>query len=192
MFSGKSKQKAVTNGPVTDFDHPAIKSALRGEWLTLALATFNTTYSTATTSRPFDDPKAHGVVHFQFGHSSLIRCELTLTSDAHDGRYDRTGHAYFELVDFDGDPYVILRASMPDPRQKIEKALQAAFSAAALSEYRFVHVAFRRKELDVEAVLAELKERRYGGDHPLTEISLRTRMVLSKAPTWSWLWSEDR
>ena len=192
MFRSKDKSKPPgKNAPVATFADTIIKSSLQGEWLTLALSKFETTFSTKTDYRHLDDPKAHGLVHFHYGHDRVIRCELTLSSED-EVKHDRVGYASYDRMGYDGDDdqHVILRVDLPDPRRKIEQALQAAFDSAALSNNRFVHIAFRREKLDVDAVFADLQDQGNAG-HPLTQISLTRQTLLPQAPAWSWLWSRN-
>ena len=192
MFGGKGKAKgSITGQPVANMDHPLVKTALQGQWVTLALARFETTFSTVTELKSFDDPKAYGVVHLPFNSDSQIRCELTLLRDPADVDPTKVGAAYIEQMDDREDPHLVFRFYLTDPRGKIEKALQSAFDSAALSTTNFVHFSLRRTDLDVEAILSELKEKDHGGDHPLIGYSLTRKTTLPHAPAWSWRWSMD-
>lgn len=65
MFGAKPRpEKPASNTPVAGFDDSVVKWALTGKWLTLALARFDSTFSTNSDFRYFDDPVAYGVVHF--------------------------------------------------------------------------------------------------------------------------------
>jgi hypothetical protein len=192
MFGNKDKPRPPKkNAPVATFADTIIKSSLQGEWLTLALSKLETTFSTKTDYRQFDDPKAYGLVHFHYGCDRVIRCELHLSSEE-EVKHDRIGWAAYDQIGIDGDSgqHVILRIFLPDPRRKIEEALHAAFDSAALSNNRFVHIAFRREKLEVDAVFADMQEKG-DGYHPLTQISLIRQTILPQAPAWSWLWSRD-
>lgn len=191
MFGRKRGEPPTPkNAPVAEFSDPAVKYTLQGEWMTLALSKFEVSFSTRQEARYLDDPKAYGLVHFDFGRERLLRCALTLNREPDEPSYDRVGFAYFNRFLSKDDPHVLLEVVLADPRGKIESALQKTFEAAALSGNRFVHIAFRREKLDVDAVLADLQDRG-NGRHPLTEISLRRQLTLPKAPAWSWLWSGD-
>lgn len=190
MFGSKSKQKRqLANSPVADFNDPAIKWALRGNWLTLALSKFEVPIFSQNVLTYVDEPKAYGVVHFEHG-DRLLRCELTLSSEPSE-EYDRLGQASFERITDEDNSYVLLRVVLTDPRKKMERALQGAFDSAGGSGNRFVHVAFRREPPDIDAFLPELKEKNYGGYHPLTDISFKRLTILPSAPAWSWRWSQE-
>lgn len=174
---------------VDKFDAAEVKAALRGRWLTLALARFDAPFSSRLDRDYLEPPAARGVVHFDIGYDSMIPAELTFLENEPFDRA-RVGNARFNFYNSVGDDpaHVLLEVRISDPRGKIAAALQEAFTSAALSQARFVHVSFRREELDQDAVAGALLEKGLGGSHDLTEISFSRTTHLSTAPSWAWSW----
>lgn len=193
MFGSKKAAKPSPLEPVTDFDDQAIKLALTGEWLSLALARLQTNFRTGYERHDWDEPSAQGVVHFETGFDRLIRAELHINTEPREETRGRIGRAHLtSMRELGGDPgFILLRVAIADPRGKITSALQDSFNSAALSGNRFVHVHFRREEPNFEAMLTELKESGYGAYHSLTEISFKRETILPKAPVGSWSWTRQ-
>lgn len=194
MFGRKEKLSIPPkNSHVVDFEDPSVEYALRGEWITLALASFKTTFSTEpdlSRASRWDLPRANGIVHFDFGGERLLRCEVTLDDGSAEKNYGNVGWA--SLTRFGGDdPYVLFQVRLSDPRGRIEKAINSAFESATLGRHRFVHISLKRAEMNVEPVLEELKAKGYGASHPLNEVRLIRQSILPLAPEWSWAWSTD-
>ena len=195
MFRRKDKTSVPPKkAHVVDFEDPSVKYALQGKWITLALASFKTTFS--TDEDPFstsysDLPRANGIVHFDFGGRSLIRCELTLDDGPEEINDGSVGRASFSHFSGD-DPYVLFSVTLSDRRGRIERAIHSAFESAALSNHRFVHLSLKRAEINVEPTIEELKAKGYGANHAIHAMNLTQQTNLPRAPEWSWIWSADR
>jgi hypothetical protein len=194
MFGRKDKSSVPPESThAIDFDDRSVGHALRGQWITLALASFKTTFSTEVDPlfpTDWDSPCANGVVHFPFGGQKLLRCEVIL-DEASSGKNDGSlGWASLTRIGGD-DPYVLFQVRLSDPRGRIEKALHSAFASASLGRLRFVHMRLKRAELDVETALAELKANGFGASHPLAVVKVIQQTTLPMAPEWSWAWSVD-
>ena len=165
--------------------------ALTGEWLTLALSQFEQNYSSRHDRTDWDFPTAIGVVHFEHGADFAIPVQLTLVENERPER-GKVGSAHYSSRSGGaGTEMVILEVALRDASGKISKALQDAFTSAAISEERFVHVTFKRGNLDPAEFIPKLIQNRYGAYHDLTEIQIKRRTHLAKAPAWSWLWKRE-
>jgi hypothetical protein len=191
MFRGKSKPGSGLR--IADsFEAPEVERSLTGEWLTLALSRFEQNYTSRHDLKDWDFPTAIGVVHFGYRTDVAIPVQLTLVEDELPER-GKIGVANYTSVSGDGGgtAMIILKVSVKDKGGKIAKALQEAFTSAAITEERFVHVTMKRAKLDPTDFMQELIEKRYGAHHDLTEIQIKRRTQLPKTPTWSWLWKEE-
>lgn len=191
MFGSKDKQALglkIANG----FDTYEVKRSLTGEWLTLALSRFEQNYTSRHDRRDWDFPIAIGVVHFEHGTDFAIPVQLTLVEDEAPER-GKVGVAHYNSRSGDdgGTEMIILEVAVKDAGGKIAKTLQDAFTSAAISEERFVHVTFKRAKLDPAEFIAELAENRYGAYHDLTEMQIKRRTHLARTPAWSWLWKRE-
>jgi hypothetical protein len=194
MFGPKTKP--VHQPHVADFSDEAVKRALTGEWLTLALARFAST----TVIKAFDDgrrpePAGQGVVHFPYGMDRMLRAELILYSDPE--AKPRIGVASFDSMRKDattdsGVEQVTMVVRVSDPHGTFKEALHRAFLHSAASAERFVHVNFRREKLDPDAFIPGLIEKNYGAYHDLTEAQVSRQTLLPNAPRWGWSWSAER
>lgn len=193
MLGRKKKAADAPKSAWADsYDGAEIEAALRGEWLTLALAQFESGFTTSFEPHRLDPPIARGVVHFNIGFRRLIPAQLTLHQEEPVDRA-RVGRARFNYFNAlaDEPAHVVLEVAVNDPRGKIAAALHDAFLSAAASQLRFVHVSFRRQEPDAEAILGELRERKYGGGHDLSDISFTRKVSVPSAPAWAWKWHRD-
>lgn len=191
MFGSKDKQSPGMK-IAASFDTHEVKWSLTGEWLMVALSQLEQTYSSRHDRTEWDFATAIGVVHFEHGTDFAIPVQLTLVENERPERgkvgtahYDsRTGYA-------GGNDMVILKVAVKDASGKIAKALQEAFASAAISQERFVHVTFKRENLDPTEFIPKLIEKRYGAYHDLTEVQIKRRTHLAKSPSWSWLWGQE-
>lgn len=191
MFGSKDRQ-AQGLKIANSFDIYEVKRSLTGEWLTLALSRFEQNYTSRHDRKDWDFPTAIGVVHFDHGSDFVIPVQLTLTEDEAPDR-SKVGVAHYNSRNDGngGTEMIILEVAVKDASGKVAKALQDAFTSAAISEERFVHVTFKRAKLDPAEFTAELAENRYGAYHDLTEIQIKRRTHLAKTPSWSWLWKRE-
>ncbi|MFC3077813.1 hypothetical protein ACFODL_06905 [Phenylobacterium terrae] len=171
------------------FEARELHQALSGNWLTLALAHFETPFTTSFRRNNSQTPVAYGVVHFDTGVDQMIPAELTLRTDATPDRA-RVGTACFSGWGRRGEPmdYVLLNVVVDDPRALIADRLHQAFLSAAACRSRFVHVSFRREPHDVTATIQQLRERGYSSRHDLAEMTFARSAHLSDAPSWAWTW----
>ncbi|MFP5449043.1 MAG: hypothetical protein ACLGHU_09895 [Alphaproteobacteria bacterium] len=191
MFGSKDKPSPGLK-IAASFDTHEVKWSLTGEWLTLALSQFEQNYSSRHDRTDWDFPTAIGVVHFEHGTDFAIPVQLTLVEDERPER-GRVGTAHYDSRNdyAGGTEMVILKVAVKDASGKIAKALQDAFTSAAISEERFVHVTFKRGNLDPADFIPKLVENRYGAYHDLAEVHIKRRTHLAKAPAWSWLWKQN-
>lgn len=189
MFMRKRNSGSAPQRWVDSFDAPEVKAALRGNWLTLALAQFEVPFTSPMDRDHLEPSTARGVVHFAVGYDRMMPAELTLLEDQPVDR-SRVGRAQFNLMrGLGSDPaHVLLEVRVNDSRGKIGAKLQDAFTSAAVSQTRFVHVSFRREEQDVETMLQEVQKQRYGASHDLIEIAITRTTHLPNAPDWAWNW----
>lgn len=192
MFGTKKSSEVVSMAPVTDFDDPVIKATLSGNWLTLALSRLQTNYRSGYERHDWDEPSAQGVVHLDIGYDRVLRAELNISTQVSDPPRGQIGNAYLigAREATSRQSYVLLKAAIADPGGKITAALQDSFNSAALSGSGWVHVRLRREKLDLEAVMTDLNEKKYGAHHHITEVNFMCETILSKAPIGSWAWME--
>jgi hypothetical protein len=191
MFGGKSKPGSGLR-IASSFEAHEVKRSLTGEWLTLALSRFEQNYTSRYDRKDWDFPTAIGVVHFEHGTDVAIPVQLTLVEDEQAER-GKVGVAHYTSRNDDagGTEMIILEVAVKDESGKVAKALQDAFTSAAITEERFVHVTLKRAKLDPAEFVSELIEKRYGAYHDLEEIQIRRRTLLPKTPAWSWLWKRE-
>ncbi len=191
MFGSKNKQRPGLK-IANSFEAPEVKWSLTGEWLMLALSRFETTYTSRHDRKDWDFPTAIGVIHFDRGTDVAIPVQLTLLEDRSPER-GKVGVAHYDSRNSDagGTEMIILEVMLNDEGGRIAKALQDAFTSAAISEERFVHVSFKRAKLDPAEVVPELVEKLCGAYHDLTEMQIKRRTHLAKTPAWSWLWKRE-
>lgn len=189
---GKPKRQPLK--ATDNFNARSVKYALQGKWLTLALSSFKTQFTTRDDDdRWIVNPVAHGVVHSEFGTDDILRASLTLVQDPSPRENPRFGRVFFQRMGPSGNypAFCVAEAFVNDPRGKIAAHLHAAFDSAAISDAQFLHVTFRREEQDVDAIVADLIENQHGGDHDLLDIQITRQAVLPKSPPESWLWGRD-
>ena len=191
MFGSKDKQASGLK-IANSFDIYEVERSLTGEWLTLALSRFEQKYTSRHDRKDWDFPTAIGVVHFETGTNFAVPAQLTLIEDEAAER-GKTGVAHYDSRNDGkgGTEIIILEVAVKDADGKIAQARQDAFTSAAISEERFVHVSFRRAKMDPAEFIPELIEKRYGAYHDLIEIDIKRRTHLAKTPAWSWLWKRE-
>lgn len=191
MFGSKDKQASGLK-VANSFDTSEVRWSLTGEWLTVALSRFEQTYTSRHDRKDWDFPTATGVVHFDHGSDVAVPVQITLAEDETPER-GKVGVAHYNSRNdgAGGTEIIILEIGLKDSSGKIAKALQDAFTSAAISEERFVHVTFKRAKLEPTEFVPELIEQRYGAYHDLIEVQIRRRTHLAKTPAWSWLWKRE-
>ena len=191
MFGSKDKQ-APGLKIANSFNTSEVRLSLTGEWLTVALSRFEQTYTSRHDRKDWDFPTAIGVVHFDHGSEVAIPVQITLAEDETLER-GKVGVAHYNSRkgDAGGTEMIILEIGLKDASGKIANALQDAFTSAAISEERFVHVTFKRAKLDPTEFVPELIEQHYGAYHDLTEVQIKRLTHLAKTPVWSWLWKRE-
>ena len=94
---------------------------------------------------------------------------------------------YLKYPIFERQLFVI--AEIDDEHGEILDSLKEALRDAAISGYRFVHCALQLEEMDVDSVVAEMKEK---GSFVVSikSISYAHQITLPNAPVWSWRWND--
>ncbi len=192
MFGAKDRQRDSLK-VANNFEVNEVRWSLTGEWLTVALARFEQTFTSRYDRQEDDFPKAVGVVHFD--HASDVAIPVVVTLDEEqEAERGKVGVAHYtsrNKLRGGGTELITLELRLNDKRGKIRRALQDAFTCAAISQERFVHVSFRRVNPATDRLVGELSKQRYGADHDLQEVQIRQRTHLANTPSWAWAWERD-
>ncbi len=135
-----------------------------------------------------------GVVHHRVYCDAMICARLKLkkreAKSPYIGKaefYSCKDLKYLKYPIFERQLFVI--AEIDDEHGEILDSLKEALRDAAISGYRFVHCALQLEEMDVDSVVAEMKEK---GSFVVSikSISYAHQITLPNAPVWSWRWND--
>lgn len=167
---------------VESLDDKAVRWALTGEWLTLALARVEQVFAT---DAPAQETVAYGFVHHDRGSGRHLRAKLTLERRT-DAR--RLGSAFIDTFD-SSPPVCLMHVVVSDPDGAAGDRLLTAMDRAARSNMRFLHVRFRRERSDVDDLVGDLAGKGGGAHHDLFAMTFTDQLILPRSPTMARGWA---